>query len=306
MLLDAASLYFRAFYGVPSSVRAPDGTPINAARGFLDMISTLVARFRPTHLVACLDEDWRPAWRVKLLPSYKTHRLAEPDLVGSAVGGAGPGEAEPPDLGVQVPIMLDILRAMGIAAIGAPAYEADDVIATLAERATLPVDIVTGDRDLFQLIDDERQVRVLYTGKGVAKLEPIDGPELYRRYGIHPQQYADYATLRGDASDGLPGVAGVGEKTAAGLLKSFGSLDEIMRAADTTDLRLGRVRAKIVAARDYLAVAPTVVRTARDVPLSNVDSALPDKPADPVALAELATQWGLTNAVARLSAVLER
>jgi 5'-3' exonuclease len=129
LLLDAASLYFRAFYGVKRAMPAPDGTPTNAVRGFLDMSSTLITRFRPTDVVACIDQDWRPAWRVALIPSYKTHRLAGLDSGG---GGAPAGEAEPPGLAEQVPIIFDALAALGIAAVGAPEHEADDVIATLA------------------------------------------------------------------------------------------------------------------------------------------------------------------------------
>ena len=162
MLLDAASLYFRAFYGVPPSVTSPDGRPVNAVRGFLDMTARLVGAHSPDRLVACWDDDWRPAFRVEALPSYKAHRLA-PDG----------GEETPPELGPQVPILVDVLAAAGIARVGAPGFEADDVIGTLSARARGPVDVVTGDRDLFQLVDDERQVRVLYTVKGLGKLDPV-------------------------------------------------------------------------------------------------------------------------------------
>ena len=234
MLLDAASLYFRAFYGVKQPLPAPDGTPTNAVRGFLDMMSTLLSRFRATDMVACIDTDWRPAWRVALVPSYKTHRLAVPNasVFGPDAGAGGrrpAGEAEPPGLAEQVPIILEALAALGVAAVGAPEHEADDVIATLAERATMPVDVVTGDRDLFQLIDDARAVRVLYTGRGVARLEVIDAAALVARFGILPEQYADFATIR-DPSDGLPGVPGIGAKTAASLLATFGTLEALLDA----------------------------------------------------------------------------
>jgi 5'-3' exonuclease len=302
MLLDSASLYFRAFYGVKRAMPAPDGTPTNAVRGFLDMTSTLIARFRPSDLVACVDQDWRPAWRVALIPSYKTHRLA--DQVASASGGAPPGEAEPPGLAEQVPIIFDALAALGIAALGAPEHEADDVIATLAERATMPVDVVTGDRDLFQLIDDARRVRVLYTGRGVANVQSMDAAALVDRYGIAPAQYADFATLRGDPSDGLPGVPGIGEKTAASLLRRFGTLDSLVDAAAAGDPRLAQVAGKINAARDYLARAPEVVRTARTLALPTVDTALPRTPADGRALAELGARWGISNALDRATAAL--
>jgi 5'-3' exonuclease len=302
MLLDSASLYFRAFYGVKNAMPAADGTPTNAVRGFLDMVSTLITRFRPTDLVACLDQDWRPAWRVALIPSYKTHRLAEPEAMPS--GGAPPGEAEPPGLAEQVPIILDALDALGIASLGAPEHEADDVIATLAERATMPVDVVTGDRDLFQLIDDDRAVRVLYTGRGVAKLEIIDAPALMARYGIAPAQYADFATLRGDPSDGLPGVPGIGAKTAASLLGTFGTLEGLLDAAARRDLRLVQVAGKLDAARDYLLRAPAVVRAARTLDLPRIDTTLPQAPPDLERLAELGATWGIGGALLRATKAL--
>ncbi|GAA3395881.1 5'-3' exonuclease [Cryptosporangium minutisporangium] len=298
MLLDAASLYFRAFYGVPTSITAPDGTPINAVRGFLDMTSTLVTRYRPTRLVACLDEDWRPAWRVALVPSYKAHRLAEPT--------GDPTVEEVPDLlAPQVPILLEVLAAVGIAAVGAAGYEADDVIGTLATRGPGPVDVVTGDRDLIQLIDDANGVRVLYTGRGVAKLEEMDAAAVRTKYGVEPTQYADFATLRGDPSDGLPGVAGIGEKTAAGLLSRFGDLSGLLAAVDARNPALPAAHWKrLDAAREYLAVAPDVVKVACEVAIPPVTDALPSAPVDPERLTALGARWGLESAVARLEKAL--
>jgi 5'-3' exonuclease len=281
---------------------APDGTPTNAVRGFLDMVSTLVTRFHPSDMVACVDQDWRPAWRVKLVPSYKTHRLAVQEA--TPAGGAPPGEAEPPGLAEQVPIIFEALAALGIATLGAPEHEADDVIATLAERARQPVDVVTGDRDLFQLIDDARSVRVLYTGRGVAKLEFMDAAALLARYGIAPEQYADFATLRGDPSDGLPGVAGIGEKTAASLLRTFGTLEGLLEAAARRDRGLLQVAGKIDAARGYLTAAAKVVRTNRSLALPPVDSTLPDRPPDVERLADLGVAWGIGNALVRATRAL--
>ncbi|WP_035866959.1 5'-3' exonuclease H3TH domain-containing protein [Cryptosporangium arvum] len=295
MLLDAASLYFRAFYGVPTSITAPDGTPINAVRGFLDMTSTLVTRFRPNRLVACLDEDWRPSWRVALVPSYKAHRVAgEPDE-----------EEIPDELSPQVPVLLEVLAAFGIATVGAADYEADDVIGTLATRGPGPVDVVTGDRDLIQLIDDANGVRVLYTGRGVAKLEEMDAAAVRAKYGVEPSQYADFATLRGDPSDGLPGVAGIGEKTAAGLLGRFGDLTGLLAAVDARNTALPASSWKrLDAAREYLAVAPDVVRVARDIAIPPVTDALPSTPVDPERVEALAERWGLESAVGRLTKAL--
>jgi 5'-3' exonuclease len=298
MLLDSASLYFRAFYGVKASIPAPDGTPTNAVRGFLDMVSTLITRFHPTDLVACLDQDWRPAWRVALLPTYKTHRLADQQTAPGG-GGAPPGEAEPAGLAEQVPIILDVLDALGIAAVGVDEHEADDVIATYAERATMPVDVVSGDRDLFQVIDDDRDVRVLYTARGVTKVQIMDAAAVRARYRIEPSQYADFATLRGDPSDGLPGVPGIGEKTAAGLLARFGTLDALLDAAAAGDPRLAGVAGKLNAAREYLRVAPRVVGTVRTLSLPKVDTTLPRRPPDAERLLELAERWAIDNVLGR-------
>jgi 5'-3' exonuclease len=302
MLLDSASLYFRAFYGVPDSFRAPDGTQVNAVRGFLDMVATLVTMRRPGRLVACWDDDWRPEFRVAAVPSYKTHRLATGSLVVEEV---------PDPLETQVPVIIDILAALGIARVGCPGYEADDVMGALADRAAAagdgPVEVVTGDRDLFQLVDDAREVTVLYVGRGVRNLEVVDERWLERKYGVHGgPAYADLATLRGDPSDGLPGVPGIGEKSAAGLLSKFPDLVAVRQAAAAGDPRIAPGLAKkILAADDYLTAAAVVVQVARDAPVPEVDDALPFEPADVPALAELADRWGVRSSVNRVLAALQ-
>ncbi|MGD9484353.1 5'-3' exonuclease [Streptomyces sp. TRM70308] len=301
MLLDTASLYFRAYFGVPESVRAPDGTPVNAVRGLLDFIARLVQDHRPSALVACMDADWRPAWRVELIPSYKAHRVARETA-------AGPDEEVVPDtLAPQVPVIEQVLDALGIARAEAPGYEADDVIGTLATAATDPVDIVTGDRDLFQLVDDARGVRVLYPVKGVGTLAAFDAAALRERYGVDGPGYATLAVLRGDPSDGLPGVPGVGEKTAARLLAAHGDLPGILAAVE--DPRSGITpaqRRRLREAIPYLAVAPTVVRVARDVPLPELDATLPGAPRDARRTAELAERWGLGGSLERVLDALAR
>ncbi|MGW6205396.1 5'-3' exonuclease [Streptomyces sp. NPDC055089] len=300
MLLDTASLYFRAYFGVPDSVRAPDGTPVNAVRGLLDFIGRLVQDHRPDDLVACWDADWRPQWRVDLIPSYKAHRVAV------ETGTGLPDEEETPEtLAPQVPVIADVLDALGIARVGVAGYEADDVIGTLTGLATGPVDIVTGDRDLYQLVDDARGVRVLYPLKGVGTLQMTDEAWLREKYGVTGSGYVDLALLRGDPSDGLPGVPGIGEKTAAKLLDAFGDLAGIMAAVDDPAAKLTpSQRKRLDEARGYVAVAPTVVRVAGDVPLPEFDPALPTEPRDPATLEALADQWGLGGALQRLLSVL--
>lgn len=309
-------MYFRAFYGVPDTVTAPDGTPVNAVRGFTDMITRLVLERRPSRLVACLDLDWRPVFRVKAIPTYKTHRVAPGELVtadGEPVGGAGPAEAVPDGLGHQVPLILQVLAAAGIATGGAEGYEADDVIGTLCarERRT-PVEVVSGDRDLLQLVRDEpNPVRVIYIGRGLAKAEVFGPIELAAKYRVPAERagdaYAEMAMLRGDPSDGLPGVAGIGEKGAAVLVSKFGSWRELLAAMDDrTDSRLpASARTKLAAATDYLAVVEPVVRVAPDAPVNlDRDDALPPAPVDQDALDELSERWGLAGSNGRLVAAL--
>ncbi|MEU8187766.1 5'-3' exonuclease [Micromonospora carbonacea] len=291
LLIDAPSLYFRAYFGVPeSAARAADGSPVNAVRGFLDMLATLVRTRRPDRLVCALDHDWRPDWRVALLPSYKAHRVAPEG-----------GEEVPDTLGPQVPVILDVLAAIGITAVGAAGYEADDVLGTLSVTQPAPAEVVSGDRDLFQLVDDARGVRLLYVGRGVAKLEDCDDAAVRARYGVPADRYADFAALRGDPSDGLPGVPGVGEKTATRLVDRYGGVAGILAALDDPDAGFAPgLRARLDAARGYLAVAPTVVRVALDVPLPELPTALPQAPADPDRLLALAERWNLAGSCRRL------
>lgn len=290
--VDAASLYFRAYFGIPeSAARAPDGTPVNAVRGFLDMLATLIRTRRPDRLVCALDADWRPAWRVALLPTYKAHRVA-----------SGDAEVVPDGLERQLPVLHEVLAAYGITTFGVAGYEADDVLGTLAATQPGPVEVASGDRDLFQLIDDDHPVRLLYCGRGVAKLEVCDDAVVRAKYGVPAAGYADFAALRGDPSDGLPGVAGVGDKSAARLIDRYGSLDGILAALDDPASGFAPgLRAKLLAATDYLAAAPTVVRVARDVPLpAGLDTTLPAAPADPDTLMSLAERWNLASPCRRL------
>jgi len=287
MLLDSASLWFRAYHGVPATVVSPDGRPVNAVRGFLDHVARLIREHQPAGLVACLDEDWRPAFRVAAVPSYKTHRVNEESETDT-----------PDDLAPQVEIILDVLKAVGVATAGAPGFEADDVIGTLAAAAKGEVDVVSGDRDLFQVI--RPGVRVLYT---VEKGRAYDDAAVAARYGIpDARAYADFALLRGDPSDGLPGVAGVGEKTAATLVCRYGSVEHLLAALDSGEAI--PAAAKISKAREYLAAANAVVRVATSVPLPALNPAIPPRPVNPERLSDLVEAHGLTSSIERLCGAL--
>jgi 5'-3' exonuclease len=291
LAVDAPSLYFRAFHGIPETAAQTDrGEPVNAIRGFMDMIAQLVRTRRPDRIVCALDASWRPQWRVALVPSYKKHRVAHGDV-----------EVVPPALEKQIPVLLEVLAAVGIPAFGVDGYEADDVLGTLAATQAPPVEVVSGDRDLFQLVDDDRRTRLLYCGRGVAKLEDSDNAMVERKYGVPARWYADFAAMRGDPSDGLPGVPGVGEKTAARLIARYGGVEAILAALDDKDAGFAPgLRAKLAAATDYLAAALPVCRVALDVKLPDFDPAMPAAPKDPDALLALAQRWNLAGSARRL------
>lgn len=251
MVLDSAGLWFRAFHSVPEKITGPDGSPANAVRGFCDMVAVLVEEYSPSGLVAALDRQWRPDWRVELLPSYKAHRVGED------------GEEDAPaSLAPQVESIRAVLAAAGITQAWAEDAEADDVLAALAARDR-EVLVVTGDRDLFQLAS--RTTTVVYVGAGMKKRLAYTPDVVAERFDLPANDdarvYADYAVLVGDASDGLPGVAGVGAKTAATLLREYGDLDGILAAAgDPGSALTARQRTAITAGADYLAAAQGVVR----------------------------------------------
>ncbi|MGX7828379.1 5'-3' exonuclease [Actinokineospora sp. 24-640] len=296
VLLDSASLYFRAFYAVPESMTSPDGVPVNAVRGFAGMVAQIIAERRPSRLVACLDADWRPAFRVAAIPSYKAQRLADP---------ANNVEEVPDTLTPQVPIIMDLLAAAGICAAESAGHEADDVIGTLAAREDAdPVEIITGDRDLFQCVRDEpTPVRVVYVGAGWRKATVVGPAELGAKYGLPPvgSAYADMSVLRGDPSDGLPGIAGIGEKTAAKLITKFGSLQALLDAAAAGSAEVPlRVRTAFEHDADYLAKAPLVVKVNEDAPIvASGPDALPGD-IDVDRMRELQARWDLGSSVDRL------
>lgn len=309
VLLDGASMWFRSYFGVPSSITAPDGRPVNAVRGFIDSMAVVITQQRPSRLAVCLDLDWRPQFRVDLVPSYKAHRVAEeeppnePDI-----------EEVPDDLTPQIDMIAELLDAFGIPTAGAEGFEADDVLGTLAAQERKdPVVVVSGDRDLLQVVsNDPVPVRVLYLGRGLSKATLFGPTEVADHYGVPVDRagpaYAELALLRGDPSDGLPGVPGVGEKTAATLLAQHGSLQQILAAAHDPKSKMAKgVRKKLLAALDYIEAAGKVVRVATDAPVnfSTADDELPLVAADPRRTAELATELGVGSSIARLQKALD-
>lgn len=300
MLLDTASMYFRAFYGVPNRAK-PGEAPVNAIRGLLDMISSLVTTYSPTELVCCWDDDWRPAFRVEALPSYKAHRLSPSSPEGVSE------EEVPPELAQQIPVIIEVLSALGIARIGSAGFEADDVIGTLVSEhaGRLPVDVVTGDRDLFQLLAPDVPVRVIYLGRGgVREPDLVDCEWLHGKYGVASgAAYADMAVLRGDPSDGLPGVKGIGDKTAATLIAQHGDLLGVVRAAGDGLLRPG-LRTALLDAADYLVAAPGVVAVSRTASVPPGPFPLPRTWADATTVERLGAESRLTAQLARLATAL--
>ena len=297
MLLDSGSLWYRAYYGMPDTLVAPNGTPVNAIRGFLDMTARLISIHNPDRIVVCIDGDWRPTWRVELFPEYKANRLEDEE---------SEEEAEPDTLTPQIPILLDLLDEFGLPMVGVDDFEADDVMATYADTHPGPVRIVTGDRDLFQLVDDSRDIKVAYLAKGISAHDLVDLQFIADKYSIPGDRYALFATYRGDPSDGLPGVKGIGEKGAALIARNFATVEESIAAAERSDERLPAALAKkIIAGTDYLKIAPTVVNCARTVPLPTIDIAIPQAPKDLSKIYQIKDEYALGASVDRLISALK-
>ena len=294
MLLDSASLWYRAYFGMPDTLVSPVGMPVNAIRGYLDMTSRLLVKYQPNRLVACLEGDWRPSWRVDLFPDYKLNRLDET--------GA---EEEPDTLGPQIPILLDVLDALGIPMVGVDDYEADDLMATFSVTQNGPIRIVTGDRDLFQLVDDKRDVKVVYLAKGISNHDLVDLNWIEKKYEIPGDRYSLFAMIRGDSSDGLPGIRGIGEKGAATIANLFKSLPEVMTAAQSDDDRLTpNLRKKLLESADYALIAPKLVGCALDVAIPEMTIDLPTKPASLEKIMALKDEFGLGASIDRMISAL--
>jgi 5'-3' exonuclease len=292
LLFDTSSLMYRAFFALPPSLRDRDGNAVNAVHGYLDMTASLIGRFRPDEAVHVYDHDWRPAPRVALYAGYKAQRAPDP-----------------PDLPPQFELLREVLDALGQPQAEAPGWEADDAIAALAARAEAGsgerLDIITGDRDLIQLVRDP-EVRVLFTVRGVSQIAEYDEAAVEAKYGLPARRYGDFAILRGDPSDGLPGVPGVGEKTAAALVAGYGSLDELLEAADARSLTKGppgrspRLVANIRASEGYIRTMQRVVPMRTDVAVTEWR-----RDPDPALVDDLATRHRLTGPTDRFRAVVD-
>ena len=308
LLLDGASMWFRSFYGVPSSITSPDGRPVNALRGFLDAVATLITRERPGRLVVCLDLDWRPQCRVDLVPSYKAHRVADANPDGEV-----DVEEVPDELSPQVDWIIDVLDAFGIATAGAPGYEADDVLGTLAARERRdPVVVVSGDRDLLQVVADEPvPVKVLYMGRGLANATMFGPAEVAERYGV-PATARDPAMPSWHCCAATRPTAYPASRASArrprrrcfsvrltGMHHRGGRRPEIEDVQAIPHEAAGRT--------GYLEAALPVVRVATDaqVTLSTPTDVLPLSAADPQRVAELAGQLGVSSSIARLQKALD-
>lgn len=294
MLLDSASLWYRAFFGMPDTLVSPSGLQVNAIRGYLDMTSKLINLYKPNRIVACLEGDWRPSWRVELFPDYKMNRLDET------------GEEEEPDtLTPQIPILLDLLEALGIPMLGVDDYEADDLMATFSVKQPGPIRIVTGDRDLFQLADDKRDVKIIYLAKGISNHDLVDLKWIQDKYQIPGDRYALFAMIRGDSSDGLPGIRGIGEKGAMLIANLFKTLPEVMEAAANSDERLSaNIRKKLLESSQYAAIAPKLVGCALDVAIPEMEIAMPKKPKSLKKIEKLKEDFGLGASIDRIMSAL--
>ena len=275
LLVDGSSMFFRAFYAIPQTMRGPDGSLVNAVRGTLDTLARYVSDRKPRHIAFTTDEDWRPDWRVEIIPGYKEQRVAEPI---------------PPALIPQVPIILASLEAVGVDVVGLEGYEAEDIVASLAAKVKPPIEIASGDRDLFSQVRG-RDIIVLYPQKGGPA--EVDEAEVARRYKIPGRAYADFAILRGDPSDGLPGIPGVGDKTAADLVRRYGSVEKMLEASVFRNENA-----------EYLKKALQVVPPVRDLEIKVPKGRRSRYPAEPEIVEELARRYGIGSNLERLTNAL--
>jgi 5'-3' exonuclease len=289
ILLDTSSLMYRAFFALPASITDAQGQPVNAIHGYLDMCARLIRTREPGDVVHCYDHDWRPAPRVAAYDGYKATRAVDPE-----------------GLPEQFDILREMLDAMGMPQAEAPGWEAEDAIGTLCARSGSRerIEIVTGDRDLIQLVRDP-VVKVLFTRRGVSEIDVLDEAAVEAKYGMRPDRYAEFATLRGDPSDELPGVRGVGEKTARQLIQAYPSLEAMVEDA-LAERRTGAPLRRSPALRARIREAADYLKTMRDVvPIrTDLDVELRRPAADPEQVAKLAERHRLAGPVRRLGEAL--
>ncbi len=291
LLIDSASLWYRAYYGMPETLVSPSGEPINAIRGFLDMTARLITTYKPDRLALCLDGDWRPSWRVDIYPEYKSNRLDD-----------GDEEEEPDLLTPQIPVIIEVFDALGVAILGADDYEADDVIATLSDTQSGPIRIATGDRDLFQVVSDSKDSKVVYLAKGISSHDLVDEDWIAKKYGIPGNRYGLFAMIRGDASDGLPGIRGIGEKGAALLANLYPNMEALLDSLEKNDSKIPpNLAKKLNADIKYAKSATKLVSCVKDVRLPQVDLQIPKAPADKKELDDLASNYGLGTSLQRIT-----
>jgi 5'-3' exonuclease len=284
LLLDTSSLMYRAFFALPSSIKDDAGRPVNAVHGYLDMTTRLLTTRQPDAIIHVYDAVYVPEDRARAYPPYKAHRPPDPD-----------------GLPEQFDLLEAVLAGFGAERASAAGWEADDAIGTLCAQAQAgdTVEIVTGDRDLLQLVRDQAPtVRVLFTVRGVSDLGVFDEAAVQEKYGVPAARYVDFATLRGDPSDGLPGVAGIGEKTARKLVTDFPSLDALVAAADSLPARQA---ANLRASADYLQAMRNVVPVRTDVDVRVQSGAM-----DRDRLRELGERRRLGGPIRRLSEALAK
>jgi 5'-3' exonuclease len=258
LLLDVSSLTYRAYFAMPDTVTGPDGHPVNAVHGYLDMVTRLIVSRRPDEVVHVYDHDWRPVARTDIYAGYKSTRPPEPEAITR-----------------QFRLLRTVLDRTGLLQAETEGWEAEDAIGAFALEAGNAdrVEIVSGDRDLIQVVRDP-VVKLLFTLRGVSELAEYDEEAVVQKYGVPPSRYVDFAILRGDPSDALPGVRGVGEKTARALVNAYDSLDDLLADAAQAQPRPGplkgkpALRARIVEAAGYIDAMRRLVPVNATAPLT--------------------------------------
>ena len=290
LLLDVSSLMYRAHFAWGEGYRSPAGRPVGALHGYLDMTRRLLVDRRPDEIVHAYDHEWRPSARTDIYPAYKGNRPPDPE-----------------GLPEQFVMLRQVLDLVGMPQAMTRGWEAEDAIGAICAAASAKdrIEIVSGDRDLIQLVRDPG-VKLLYTVRGVSDLLELDEAAVLERYGVPADRYAEFAILRGDPSDHLPGVPGIGEKTARALIQAYGSLEDLLDDAVSDEPRPGplkgkpALRTRLRNSVDYIAAMERLVPVNAEAPLDRWSGEREDD-----ALRELADELGVRGPVTRLRAALD-